>query len=162
TARGVTPCWRAASSRTAPGFSAMKRTSSGLGGASMCDSGSVREAWESVGRTTTLGHRGLGAQHGLLDLEAFEFRMFEIGRAGGLVASARVRDAKSLGLGPGLKHGLALPDRMRRVECMVLALRTLEQVELDKARHLLQLRVAVEPDLLECLLRTFLHTEPIH
>ena len=45
---------------------------------------------------------------------------------------------------------------------MVLGFRALEQVELDEARHLVQLRVAVEPDLLEGLLRAARNAKPIH
>src|SRR6266545_619895 len=96
-----------------------------------------------------LGRRRFGPRHGLLDLEAFELGMIEIKRAGGLVAGARMRHAKRFRLGPILERRLALPNSVRGIERVVLALRALEQMELDEAWDLLQLRVAIEPDMLE-------------
>src|SRR4029453_16838143 len=88
--------------------------------------------------------------------------MLQIERAGRLVARARMRHPKRLRFGPSLEGGLALPDRMRGVERVVLSLRALEQMELDKARNLVELRVAVEPDALEGILRSALYAKAIH
>src|SRR5262245_51540392 len=88
--------------------------------------------------------------------------MFQIKRACRVVAGARMRDPKRLRFGPGLKGGLALPDRMRGVERVVLGLRALEQMELDEAWNLVELRVAIEPDALESLFRSALHAKAIH
>src|SRR5262245_59532640 len=103
-----------------------------------------------------LGRRRFRARHGLPHLEAFELGMLEIERAGGFVAGARMRNPERLRLGPGLESGLALPHRVRGVERVVLGLGTLEQMELDKARHLVELGVAIEPDALERVLRSAL------
>src|SRR5258706_16352034 len=96
-----------------------------------------------------LGRRRFGPRHGLLHLEAFELGMLEIKRAGCLIAGARMRHAKRFRLGPILERRFALPNGVRGIERVVLALRALEQVELDEARDLLELRVAIEPDVLE-------------
>src|SRR6266545_4141036 len=88
--------------------------------------------------------------------------MLEIEWAGRVVAGAGMRDAEGFRPGPGLERRLALPDRVRGIERVVLGLRSLEQVELDEARDLVQLRVAAEPDALERLFRSALHPEPIH
>ena len=67
------------------------------------------------------------------------------------LAAARVavRRAERLRAGPGLEIGVGAPDRVRGVEHMVLALGPLEQVELDEARHAVEMAVAAEPDRLE-------------
>src|SRR5262245_1467981 len=110
----------------------------------------------------TLRRRRFRPGHRLAHLEAFELRMLQIERAGRLVARTRMRHPKRLRLGPSLEGGLALPDRMRGVERVVLSLRALEQMELDKARNLMELRVAIEPDALEGILRSALYTKAIH
>jgi len=51
---------------------------------------------------------------------------------------------------------------MRRIEREVVVLGSLQQVEFDKARHLVQLRIAAEPHLLERLFRSLLHPEAVH
>ena len=75
--------------------------------------------------------------------------MIEIKRTSGLIAGARMRHAKRFRLGPILECRFALPHRVRGIERVVLALRTLEQMELDEARDRLQLRVAIELDVLK-------------
>src|SRR5262245_53021105 len=107
-----------------------------------------------------LRHRGFGARHRLPDLEALELRMVEVEWL--VLSGILVRHPERLGPGPGLERRLALPDRMRRIERVLLGLRPLEQMELNEARHLLQLRVAVEPDGLESFFRSALHAKPIH
>src|SRR5262249_977974 len=106
--------------------------------------------------------RGLRPAHGLTDLETFELRVLEVKRAGGVIAGARVCGAKRFRPGPGLECRLALPDRVRGIERVVLSLGTLEQMEFDEARNLVQVGVAIEPDLLKGFLRPALHTEAIH
>src|SRR5262249_20227356 len=90
--------------------------------------------------------RGLRPAHGLADLEAFELRVLEVKWAGGLVAGARVCGAKRFRPGPVLECRLALPDRVRGIERVVLSLRALEQMEFDETGNLVQMRVAAEPD----------------
>src|SRR5215470_19479885 len=51
---------------------------------------------------------------------------------------------------------------MRRIEGVVLGLRPFEQTELHKARHLLQVRVAVEPDRFERILGALADAKPVH
>ena len=88
--------------------------------------------------------------------------MIEIKRTGGLIAGARMRHAKRFRLGPILECRLALPHRVRGIERVVLVLRALEQVELDEARGRLQLRVAIEPDVLESSFLSALHAKAVH
>ena len=45
---------------------------------------------------------------------------------------------------------------------MVFGLGSLEQMELDETRHVLQLRVTAQPNLLESIFSASLHTKPIH
>src|SRR5688572_25488782 len=89
--------------------------------------------------------------------------MLEIERTAALVvADACMGRAERLGLGPGLERGLALPHRVRGVERVVFGFRPLEQVEFDEPRHGVQLRVTVEPHLLEGFFRATRNAEPIH
>src|SRR5437867_1848251 len=88
--------------------------------------------------------------------------MFQVKGPSRVIAGARMCDPERLGFGPGLERRLALPDRMRSVERVVLGLRALEQMELDEARHLVELRVAIEADALEGVLRSALHAKAIH
>src|SRR5262249_55844531 len=106
--------------------------------------------------------RGLRPAHSLTDLEAFELRMLEVKWAGGVIAGARVCGTKRLRSGPGLERRLALPDRVRGIERVVLGLGALEQMEFDETGNLVQMRVAAEPDPLKGLLRPALHTKAIH
>jgi hypothetical protein len=45
---------------------------------------------------------------------------------------------------------------------MILALWALQEVKGDEARHPFEMAVALEPDLLEVMLRPFLHFESVH
>jgi len=45
---------------------------------------------------------------------------------------------------------------------VVLALGALQKVENNEARHVFEMRLAREPDLLEITFRALLHLEPIH
>src|SRR5690349_12836185 len=101
---------------------------------------STRSPWADVRGAALL-------RHGLDHLETFELGMTEIGRLG--VAGPRMRGTKRLRLGPGLERGVVRPDRMRSVQRVVLEFGTPQQMEFDEARHLVQMRVAREPDLLE-------------
>src|SRR5262245_59229368 len=107
-----------------------------------------------------LGDRGLAASHGLADLEAFGLRMVEVERL--VLAGIPVRSAERLRLGPGFERHPVLPDRVRGIEREVVVLGTLEQVELDEARDLVQVRIAAEPHLLEILFGSPLHAEAVH
>src|SRR5215469_6136362 len=108
----------------------------------------------------TLGDRGFASTYGLPDLETLELRMVDVERL--VLAGILVGGTKRLRLGPRFESTLVLPDRMRRIEREVLVLGSLEQVKLDEARHLVQLRVAAEPHLLERLFRPLLHPEAVH
>src|SRR5262245_29918478 len=79
----------------------------------------------------------------LPDLETLELRMVDVERL--VLAGVLVDGTKCLRLGPRFESTLVLPDRMRRIEREVLVLGSLEQVEFDEARHLVELRVAAEP-----------------
>src|SRR5215470_13362687 len=79
-----------------------------------------------------------------------------------VLAGILVDGTKCLRLGPRFERTPVLPDRMRRIEREVLVLGSLEQVELDEARHLVQLRVAAEPHFLERLFGPLLHPEAVH
>src|SRR5215813_1683442 len=107
-----------------------------------------------------LGDRGFASTYGLPDLETLELRMVDVERL--VLAGILVGGTKRLRLGPRFESPLVLPDRMRRVEREVLVLGSLEQVELDEARHLVQLRVAAEPHFLERLFGPLLHPEAVH
>src|SRR5262249_10265413 len=50
---------------------------------------------------------------------------------------------------PGFEIRLAPPDRVGRIEHMILALRPAQQMKLDKARYLVQMGVASGPDTFE-------------
>src|SRR5262249_36593146 len=101
-----------------------------------------------------------GRLHRLPHLEAFELRMIEIERL--VVAGATVGGAKLLRPGPGLERRAALPHRVRGIERVIVVLRSFQQVELDKARHLLQMRVTAHPPVLAILLTSLPHAEAIH
>src|SRR5580700_4001431 len=70
--------------------------------------------------------------------------------------------AELLGLRPGRECLFAGPGRVRRIERMVVALGTAQQMKLDEARQLIEVAVAPEPALLESLLLTLDHFKPIH
>src|SRR5262245_58283570 len=107
-----------------------------------------REAISKPGET--LCDSGFASTHGLADLETLELRMVDVERL--VLAGILVGGAKRLRLGPRFEGALVLPDRMRRIEREVLVLGSLQQMEFDEARYLVQLRVAAEPHLLERLL----------
>jgi hypothetical protein len=107
-----------------------------------------------------LGHCGLAPLHGLAHLEAFELRMIEVERL--VLAGILVDGAERLRLGPGFERRLAGPDRVRGIQREVVVLGALEQVEFNEARDLGQLRITVEPHVLEGLLGSFLHAKAIH
>src|SRR4051812_6749048 len=109
---------------------------------------------------SALGHCGLAPLNGLAHLEAFELRMIEVERL--VLAGILVDSAERLRLGPGFERRLARPDRVRGIQREVVVLGALEQVEFNEARDLGQLRIAVEPHVLEGLLRSFLHAKAIH
>src|SRR4051812_27812739 len=110
----------------------------------------------------TLCNRRLRPHNGLLDLESFELRMFEIERTRGFVTGARVGYSERFRFRPPFEGGLALPDSVRGIERVVLGLGPLEQMKFHEARNLLQLRVSIEPDALEGIFGAPLHAETIH
>src|SRR5262245_3678964 len=79
-----------------------------------------------------------------------------------VLAGIPVRGAERLRLGPGFERRPVLPDRVRGIEREVVVLGTLEQVEFDEARDLVQVRLAAEPDLLKILFGSLLHAEAVH
>src|SRR5262249_6650853 len=108
----------------------------------------------------TLGDRGFASTYGLPDLETLELRMVDVERL--VLAGILVGGAKCLRLGPRFEGTAVPPDRMRGIEREVLVLGSLQQVEFDEARHLVELRVAAEPYLLERLFGSLLHPEAVH
>src|SRR5690606_20700031 len=92
--------------------------------------------------------------------EALELGMAEVERL--VAAGVRMRLAELLGLRPGLERLARLPERVRGIEHVILALGALQQVEHDEAGHLAQVRLASGPDLLEVMLAPRLHLEAIH
>src|SRR5262249_32816248 len=120
-----------------------QRSFAGLS-SNLCDRG---EAISKPGKT--LGDRGFASTYGLPDLETLELRMVDVERL--VLAGILVGGTKCLRLGPRFESTLVLPDRMRRIEREVVVLGSLQQVKFDEARHLVQLRVAAEPHLLERL-----------
>jgi hypothetical protein len=51
---------------------------------------------------------------------------------------------------------------MRSIKCVILSFGTSEKVELHETRHLVEMTVAGEPDLLESSFRPFGYTETVH
>src|SRR5262245_3125404 len=111
-------------------------------------------------RAKPLGDRGFASMYGLPDLETFELRMVDV--KGLILAGILVGGTKCLRLGPRFESAPVWPDRMRRIEREVFVLGPFEQVKFDEARHLVELRVAVEPHVLECLFGSLLHAEAVH
>jgi hypothetical protein len=73
-----------------------------------------------------------------------------------------VRTAERFRPGPCLEVGPAMPDRVRRIEGVILAVRAAQQVKIDKARDVAQMGVAGRSDLLEIRLRPGDDFESIH
>src|SRR5262245_37359883 len=86
--------------------------------------------------------------------------MIEIERL--VLAGVPTGDAERLRPGPGFERGATLPDRGRGIERGIVVLETRGQMEFDETRHLGQLGVAIEPDLLEVLFGSSLHAEAVH
>src|SRR5262245_45667197 len=122
-----------------------------------CDPPARRLAFPA---SPSLSDRGLVAPDGLAYVEALELRMIEVERL--VLPRVLVRLPEGIRLSPGLEGSLALPKRMRGVERIVLLLGALEQVKLNEARDLVQMRVATHPDMLEVRLGTLADPEAIH
>ena len=71
-----------------------------------------------------------------------------------VAAGTLVGAAESFGTGPSEKMLLRLPDGVRTVETMIVALRAAQHVELDETGDLVQVTFPVEPDRLEIGLRS--------
>src|ERR1700759_189627 len=91
--------------------------------------------------------RGGAIFHGLNGFETLELRMPEIKRL--VVARPRMCGAKRLRFGPRLEGSPTVPDRVRRIQRVIFGLWSPEQMEFDEARHLVEMRVARRPDMLE-------------
>src|SRR6516225_2779670 len=78
------------------------------------------------------------------------------------VARVSMRCAKCVRARPVVEVRVAGPDRVARVEHVVVALRPLEQMKFDEAGHFLQVRVARGPDFLECGLGAQCDLEAVH
>src|SRR5262249_28628880 len=108
-----------------------------------------------------LRHLGLlPTLHRLPHLEALELRVAEVERL--VLAGVAVGGAERLGLGPGVGGGMALPYRVGRIERMVLRFRPSWQMELDEARHLVEMGLARLPDIFESGLGPLGDAEPVH
>src|SRR5262245_58533877 len=79
---------------------------------------------------------GVRSFHGLDDVEALEIRAAEVAVA--VLAGILVCLAEGLRLGPALEGFARAPHGVRGIERVVLALRSLQQVELDEARQVAQ------------------------
>src|SRR5690349_20777646 len=97
---------------------------------------------------------------GLDDFEPLELRVRDRQRAA--LTGVAMRRAEGFRPCPRLEFGMRTPDRVRGVEHMVVALRPLEQVKLDKPGYGMEVRVALAPARLEGRLFAFLHLEPVH
>src|SRR5688572_3215423 len=89
---------------------------------------------------------GDGLNHG----EALETGMAEVERL--VVASVAMGGADRLRFGPGLEILARAPDRMGGKQRVILLRLAAQQVEFEKARHAVEMDVAVQPDLLEGVL----------
>src|ERR1700733_14587072 len=89
---------------------------------------------------TASRRRGGAALHGLNGFKTLELRMPEIERL--VVAGPRMRGTKGLRFGPCLKGGMALPDRVGGIQRVIFGFGAPEQMEFDKARHLVEMTVA--------------------
>src|SRR5580700_11905596 len=69
---------------------------------------------------------------------------------------------ESLGLRPRFEGGVALPYGVRCVKRMVFGFGPFEKVKLDEARHLVEMCVARQPDMLECGFGPLGDAEPVH
>jgi hypothetical protein len=98
---------------------------------------------------------------GLNNFKSFELGMPEIKRS---IRAARVLmgRAKRVRARPRFERGAIRPDRVTRVEDVIVALGALEQMKFDEAGHVFQVRVAVDPDILEIGLRAGRDLEAIH
>jgi hypothetical protein len=88
--------------------------------------------------------------------------MAEIEAFAGLVVGTGVGAAELFRFGPGFERGLVGPDRVRRIQRVILGDRALEQMKLDEAGHIAEIGFARAPDGLERRLRANLHLEPVH
>lgn len=96
----------------------------------------------------------------LENLEALELRMADI--EGLVVAGTMVGGPECLGLRPRFKDGVVLPHCVGRIKSMILGFGTFKQVELDEARHLIEVTVAGQPDFLECFFGPLGDAETVH
>ncbi len=94
------------------------------------------------------------------DLEALELGVSEIERP--VLSGAAVGEAECFRPRPGFEIFPAPPHRVGGVENVVLALRSAQQMKLDKARHIAQMRVARCPDALELRPRIRDDFETVH
>jgi hypothetical protein len=96
---------------------------------------------------------GLAHANRLAYLETLELRVPEIERL--VVAGAVMRGPERFGFGPGFEGGAAFPHSVGGIKRVILGFGAFEQVELDKARHLVEMAVARHkpapvPDRLGC------------
>src|SRR4051812_46820649 len=94
------------------------------------------------------------------DVEALEFRMAEIEFP--VVPGVGVRPAERLGSRPGLEVAAAPPDRVRRIEHVVVVRRSAQQVERHEAGYAGQVAVARGPDRFEIRLRAWRDAKAVH
>jgi len=116
--------------------------------------------WQNRYRQSQLRDVSPAHSHRLASLEALELRVPEIERL--VVPGVAVRGAERFGMGPRFECAVALPLRVRGIKRVILGLWAFEQVELDEARHLVEMTVARQPDVLEGSFGTFGDTEPVH
>ncbi len=92
--------------------------------------------------------------------EALELGMAEIERLVG--AGVTMGGPKMLGLSPGGEDISVRPDRVRRIEHVIVALWPAQEMELEEPGHTVEMRVAREPNALERALGALDDLEAIH
>ena len=73
-----------------------------------------------------------------------------------------MRGLERFGPSPRFEGAAVLPQRVGRIKRVILGFGAFEQMELDEARHLVEMAVARQPDVLESGFGPLGDAEPIH
>src|SRR5690606_19098813 len=79
-----------------------------------------------------------------------------------LTAGLLMRRVELFGFCPGFEIGTRTPDGVRCVEHVIVTFRPFNEMENDKAGHLAESALPIEPDLLKIVLRALHHLQPVH
>src|SRR5271166_2047957 len=93
-------------------------------------------------------------------LKTLELGMADIERLVG--AGVTMGGAKMFGLRPGGEGVFARPDRVRRIEHVIVALRPAQEMELEEPGHAVEMRFAREPHVFERALGALHDLEAVH